>query len=299
MSGFTITPGDGPFGATVDGVDCSTDLAPTIVDRLVAALARHRMLVVEHQRLNETQMARFGRCWGEPILFFNPRDRHGEHPELIRVSNSPSTPESLRDGAMHWHQDSSYEDPPAHVTMLYAVEAPHGRNDTRFADLGAAYDSLPEATKSEIAGLRVVHDRRGGLPELFVDGERRGSGMSVDRGSASPSSPTCVHPLVIRHPISGERALYGISGTPVGIEGLDTAAAVELLQRLKRHALRPEFLHAATATVGSILVWDNLSVMHTATPTEYSDADGERRRLYRISTRAVDFGRGATVGDHG
>jgi len=50
--------------------------------------------------------------------------------------------------------------------------------------------------------------------------------------------------------------------------------------------LSPEFRLTGRASAGHILVWDNLAVMHRATETRYSDADGERRLLHRISTRS-------------
>jgi taurine dioxygenase len=94
------------------------------------------------------------------------------------------------------------------------------------------------------------------------------------------------HPLVVRHPRTGERALYGVSGTATGIDGMIDRDAIELLRSLKLHALRADFRQSVRAAAATILVWDNLAVMHSATPTVYSDADGERRLLHRISIRA-------------
>jgi taurine dioxygenase len=56
---------------------------------------------------------------------------------------------------------------------------------------------------------------------------------------------------------------------------------------LKRHALQPRFMQRARAAANSILIWDNYAVMHSATPTEYSDEDGKRRLIYRYSTRTI------------
>ena len=68
----------------------------------------------------------------------------------------------MRDGAMHWHQDSSYEPVPASVTMLYAIEAPADGNDTLFVDLVAAHDALPEDMRERIDNLEVRHSPAGG-----------------------------------------------------------------------------------------------------------------------------------------
>ena len=175
-----VTAMDGPFGAFIDDVDLAADVDADVID----ALYEHHILVIRGQRLSHAAYARFGARWGEPILFFNPRDRHAEFPELIKIDNSPATPEPMRDGAMHWHQDSSYEAVPASVTMLYAIEAPADGNDTLFADLVAAYDALPEEMRERIDGLEVRHSPAGG--KVALDGReawrRVGSRARAARG---------------------------------------------------------------------------------------------------------------------
>jgi taurine dioxygenase len=278
MSTIIITPMAGPFGATVGGVDVSGPLDDVTAKTIVDGLFDHRILLIEHQELEPAEYVRFGRAWGEPISFFVPEHRNQQHPELIRIRNSPTTPPESRDGAMHWHSDSSYEAEPAWVTTLYAIEAPADGNDTLFADTTAAYEALPDEMKERIAELRVTHDPRGGRVNL--EGEVRG------RGRTEPL-PLVDHPLVVQHPVTGGPALFGFSGTATGIVGWDDAAAIELLIELKRHVLQDRFRQRAKADVGSILIWDNYQVVHSATPTIYSDKDGERRLLHRISTRGL------------
>jgi len=269
----------GPFGAFVDGVGGELTHPETV--RLIhAALVAHHVVVVRDVAPTRTEYATFGRHFGEPIAFFDKRSRNSELPELIEIHNSPSTPESMRDGAMHWHQDSTYEVVPAGVTMLLAEEAPVIGNETLFADLVAAYDGLEADTKTRIENLVVRHDPQGG--KVALPGERRGGERRSDR-----AVPEVHHPLVVRHPVTGAPALYGISGTAAGIVDLDDDEAIGLLIALKQHSLQPEFRQQATAASGSILIWDNLAVMHCATSTEYSDEPGKRRRLFRISTRAT------------
>lgn len=38
---------------------------------------------------------------------------------------------------------------------------------------------------------------------------------------------------------------------------------------------------------GDVLLWDNLSVMHRATPIEYSDAPVKARLNYRVSLKGL------------
>lgn len=267
----------GPFGAAVEQLDLAVALDAT-AKTLIDALFEHHILLLENQKLTEAEYARFGRLWGDPLMFFVPKHRHGSFPEIIRIRNSPATPPQSRDGAMHWHSDSSYEEVPAGVTMLYGVESPLAGNDTLFADLAAAYDALPQATKDVIEPLRVLHDPRGGKVNLA--GEVRGSGTTEPL-------PVVSHALVMHHPVTGRKALFGISGTACGIVGWEDARAIELLLKLKRHALQDQFRQTARVSKNTVLLWDNFAVMHSATRTDYSDEPGRRRLLHRISTKGL------------
>ncbi len=273
----TISRLPGPFGGFVDGVDLERGPDRAAVEAMIDALYEHKVLVVRGQKdLSLGGYCRFGDQWGDPISFYRPEQRHPVHPQLIILTNSPDIAERARDGAMHWHSDSTYEDVPASVTMLYAMEVPYTGNDTLFVDSANAYDSLPESIKETIEDLIVIHHAR--AQHVIVDGERRGPGRDGD-------IPTVEHPLVIRHPVTNAKTLFGIGGTPCGIVGMNQQEAVNLLIEIKRLVTKPESQLAVRAEPGSILMWDNYSVVHRATRANYSDVDGERRLLYRISTR--------------
>lgn len=279
---FEIAGADGPFGATLTGLDLTSELSPSTLLAVRRALCEHHVLVIENQKLSKSQYLAFGKRWGEPITFFDPRQREGEHPDLIVIHNREDTPTADRNAALHWHVDGSYEDPPASVTMLYAVEAPRVGNETLFANMIRAYSQLSGEMKHRIDGLVVEHGV--GDPRLNFVNEHRGGNVAAP---PVQSRPTVRHPLVLRHPQTGEKVLYAPSGSPFGIVGMTTEDGLALLRELKVHATQVAFVHRAAARSGSLLIWDNYAVMHSATPTLYSDEDGERRLLYRISTREI------------
>ena len=88
-----------------------------------------------------------------------------DFPEMIRISNAASTPERYREGARHWHSDSSYEPVPASVTMLYCAESPNVGGETLFASSALAYDALDPETKAQIDDRVGLHCL-GGSPGL-------------------------------------------------------------------------------------------------------------------------------------
>lgn len=273
-----IIPMRGPFGAIVEQVDLAADQSETTLRPLIAALHEHQILAIRGQSLTDAQYAAFGQHWGKPLLFHLPDHRKNEHPELIRISNAASTPERYRDGAMFWHQDSSYEDVPASVTMLYGAETPQEGGETMIASSALAYDALDEATKARVDGLTGLHCM-GGSPAL--PGENI---PFVPETTALHGIKT--HPLVMRHPVTGRKALY-VSGSAYGAEGLDRDEGRALIDRLRRHITQPQFVTRYKVETGDIFLWDNFQVLHSATPIEYSDEPGKRRLLYRISTKGA------------
>jgi alpha-ketoglutarate-dependent taurine dioxygenase len=266
------------FGATVEDIDLSVELSPGQVEQLLRSLYKHRFLVIPGQQLDETSYPAFARRLGKPITFFDPAQRDSEHPELIVIANSADTIEENRDFALHWHADGSYEDPPASITVLYGVEAPAVGSETRFCDMVAAYAALDDEMKARLEDVVVIHGK--GRKELMLEGEYRGR-------ADVPSLPQVYHRLAQNHPVTGEKLLYAPAGSPSGIVGMDEEEALDLLLKVKIHATQDRFTAEGAARTGGVLIWDNFAVLHAATPTRYSDRDGERRRIYRISTREI------------
>lgn len=273
-----IVPMSGPLGATVEGVDLAKDQNEQTLRALIAALHTHQILAIRGQQLTEAQYAAFGHHWGKPLMFHIADHRNNAHPELIRINNLASTPARYRDGAMHWHSDSSYEEVPASVTMLYGVEAPAHGGETLIASSALAYDALDAETKAQIDDRIGLHCL-GGSPSL--------------PGEKIPFVPEATalhgiqkHPLVMRHPVTGRKALF-TSGTAFGVEGMDKEEGRALIGRLRAHVTQSQFVMRYKVEAGDIFLWDNYQVLHSATPIEYSDAPDKRRLLYRISTKGM------------
>jgi taurine dioxygenase len=266
------------IGSIVTGVDLASDMSDATIRRLIDLLHRRGVIVLQDQNLTDAQFVRFGQQWGRPLEFFIPEHRNAEFPAMIRVDNNPATPASMRDGAVHWHSDSSYEEEPAAVTMLYGREAPELGGETHFASTTAAYEALSEDMKTRLDGLTAYHEL-GKAP--WIEGETQPDPNRPQRYDARQR-----HPLIMRHPVTGQQGIF-TSGTACGIEGMEEGEAVELIRSLRSHVTRPEFRASYKILPGDIVLWDNFSTVHCASPIDYSDELGKRRLLYRISTKGI------------
>jgi taurine dioxygenase len=266
------------IGSVVEGLDLAEDMSDTTIRMLINLLHRRGVVVIKNQSLSNAQYAEFGHQWGRPLDFFLKDHRDADFPVIIKVDNDPATPIPMRDGAVHWHSDSSYEAEPAAVTMLYGREAPDAGGVTHFASTAAAYDALPESTKTEIEDLIAVHEL-GGAP--WIEGETK-----PDPNRPAHDLPRQRHPLVMKHPVTARKAIF-TSGTACGIEGMETRQARTLIRRLRKHVVRPDFCMDYKILPGDIVLWDNYATVHCAMPIEYSNEPGKRRLLYRISTKGL------------
>jgi taurine dioxygenase len=89
------------------------------------------------------------------------------------------------------------------------------------------------------------------------------------------------HPIVRSHPVTGRKALYAVSGSSFRIEGMPDDEAVGLLDELKRHATREKYQLRLKYGVGDVVIWDNASLLHSATLIDPNDP----RTLWRITIK--------------
>ena len=281
-----IAPLDAALGASVAGIDLAIPPSGALMRVLTAALYRHRVLVIKHQKLDQESYLHFGRQWGAPIAHVADHTRLTGYPELMGVGNTEEKDrtDSVRLGAAHWHTDQSYEQVPASATMLYAIIAPKAGGETRFADTVAAYEALDDDMKIRIDGYVVSH--------LYGAGKQR-----RDEYKPSPlitpgqvgQVPPCKHPLVLRHPVTGHKALYGVGQSPYATDGLSDAAAQQLLWDLREHCIQPRFRYQHKYEVGDLVIFDSYSTLHAATRIGIAESaeDDNARLNWRISVRGL------------
>lgn len=266
------------IGSVVRNLHLARDMSEAVMRQLVDLLFDRGVVVIPGQTIGDGDYVRFARFFGDPLEFFIPEHRSAEHPEIIRIGNDPSTPPAMRDGAVHWHSDSSYEAVPGAVTMLYGKEAPDEGGETHFASTTAAYAGLPQDMKERLEGLVARHEL-GRAP--WIAGETPPDPNRPARKTDAPE-----HPLVMVHPVSGRKAIF-TSGTAYAIAGMDDAEATALIRDLREHVVKPAYRTSYIVGVGDIVLWDNFGTVHCASPIAYTNEQGKRRLLHRISTKGL------------
>jgi taurine dioxygenase len=261
---FQLRPKSPTIGAEVVGVDLTALDDDTFAD-LHRALLEWKVLFFRDAGLDPASHAALGARWGELEL----------HPFLRNADQRPTAVrfEKGLDVAGQenvWHSDVSWRAVPSLGSLLRAVEVPATGGDTLWADMGAAYDCLPDDVKERIDGLQAVHD--------WIDTFGRAMDPA-ERDALRADFPPAVHPVVRTHPETGRKTLYVNAIFTTEIIGLDPIESDRLLEHLCRQADYPEYQCRWTWSPGDLAIWDNRATQHYAS----SDYHPQRRVMERIT----------------
>ena len=257
---------DAALGAEVADIDLSKPLPRSDIDVIEAAW-RERLVVVFHgQLLSDPQLIAFSRNFGEldppgPNPYGEPFDK--EHPELNVISNVVEDGKpigNLGDGEAVWHADMTYVDVPPKAAILHALEVPppEAGGNTYFANMIAAYESLPADLKKAVDGQIAVHDASRNSAGMLRKGYNEVTDVRETVGAH--------HPMVRTDPKTGRKALFLGRRPNAYVPGLSVTESEALLDALWAHATQPRFAMCHEWRVGDLLIWNNLSVLHRRDP---------------------------------
>jgi taurine dioxygenase len=267
------------FGLEATGVDIAQPLPKASFAKLERAFFKGQVLVIRGQKLTAPEFAAFACRLGPPEPHVIDQFHHPDDSNILILSNVKvdGKPSGLADAGSYFHTDYSYLQVPARATMLYSIEVPQEGGNTLFANQYAAYDGLDDAMKRRIEPLLAIHHY--GNRNDQDEASRTAASLLTPEQKAK--MPLVTHPLVRRHPVTGRKALYAVSGSSFGIVGMPEAEALALLDQLAAHATRPEFCYRHGYGVGDVVIWDNASLLHSATLTD----PAHPRTLWRITIK--------------
>lgn len=274
-----VRPVAGALGAEIHGVDLAQGFTDKVFAQIRQAFLDYNVIFFRDQTLSPEQHITFAERWNTINVnrFFKPFEGY---PQIAEVRKEPDQEKNI---GRSWHTDHSYDQVPAMASILYAKEVPDTGGDTLFASMHAAYDSLSVGLRETLESLNAVHSSR------HVFGRPRGEntyGKVDDRvGNPDLAQQDALHPVVIRHPDTGRKALYVNNSFTVRIDGWTEQESRSLLDFLYTHAANPEFTCRFRWKKGSIAMWDNRSTWHRA----LNDYAGHLRYMHRITLEGVEL----------
>ncbi len=272
-----VTPTQGACGAIISGLDLSTEQGPDTIAALRTEFLKHHVLVFPEQELGIEDLERFTQYFGpfghDP--FFSPIDQ-SEH--ICAIERRADETASIF--AENWHSDWSFQKVPPAATLLYGITIPPKGGNTDFADQHKALAAMPAELREKLEGKIGIHTAKVAYsPEgMYGDADKDANRAMriVISEEANESEP---HPIIRKHPESGEEGLFSTLGYILGIEGMADEEAIGLLMELQSWQSREEFVYHHEWQPNMLVMWDNRSVLHKAN----GGYEGYDRLLHRTT----------------
>ncbi|MAJ93817.1 MAG: TauD/TfdA family dioxygenase [Rhodospirillaceae bacterium] len=280
---MNIAPISDAGGAIVSGIDLRRDLELQDVTAIRNAFLEYGVVVIQEQDLNTRDQIRFCNAMGGTATRGKPADQRADDADsaydgavhvVTNLTEDGKPLGSFGDGEVWFHHDGSFREIPYAATVLYGMAVTSTGGETVFANMYMAYDRLSEATKKRIDGLDGLN---------VYDYASTGR---VDLEQDISNINHWVHPLVIRHPDTGRRALYVSPLITARIEGLSKTESDMLLEELFRYQEDDEIIFEHKWNAGDLVMMDNRSITHA----RRDFPAGEPRMLRRTMVEGVSIG---------
>ena len=262
---FTIRPLSSAIGAEAVGFD-PRNFTDADRDALQQAWYQHLVMLVRATPvLSDDEfvafMSRLGQI--ENARKLSPLSSRIEVMIISNIRQNGQLVGALPDGELSFHFDRVHQKKPTRATVLHAIEIPDKGGDTCFANMYAAYETLPAKIKEKIDGRLALNTYEYGATSANV--------KKIDE-----DAPTAIHPVVRTIPETGRKSLFVSRLMTDKIIGMPPDESRELLNLISDHCERPEFIYQHQWQVGDILMWDNRCSTHAR-----MDFDSSQRRLMK------------------
>ncbi|CAL1696245.1 unnamed protein product [Somion occarium] len=270
------------LGTEVHGVNLAA-LDSDGRDELALFIAQRGLAVFRNQQDFIDSGPDFYLEWGRHFgrLHIHPTSGHPDgYPELHLVYRDANTTfnfevnDSLTPTV--WHSDVSYELQPPGLTTFFLLAQPSSGGDTLFTSQVSALKRLSPQFVAFLKTLKAVHS---GVEQ--ADFSRSGR-----RGGAIRRDPVeYIHPVVRRHPVTGEEALFVNRQFTKRIVGLKREESETILKFLYDYIDKsPDNQARAKWAPNTVVIWDNRVTAHSAI-IDFADSK-ERRHGARITPQA-------------
>jgi taurine dioxygenase len=236
------------IGAEIGNIDLTRPLSNRQVEEVHDAIIAHGVIFFREQKIDFESHERLVRYFGEPHVHVGGKGTASStipgHPAIRKQYFDAN---SKRVSGEEWHSDQSCaEIPPMYSVLYQEIIPPNGGGDTMFASAYKAYEELSPSMKAYLEGKTATHDGA------------RGFDKKAD------TYPVSVHPVVIRHPESGRKALFVNREFTSHINEVSADESRGVLEFLYDHIARPHWCMRFRWTPHSIAFWDNRCTQHYA-----------------------------------
>ena len=186
------------IGAELLEIDLREDLNQSTLDMIYKALLTYKVIFFRDQMISTEEHLNFARNFGSlEIHPFAPQKEN--FPEVLKITHDKDN----RGKENTWHSDVTWRQEPSLGSVLRMIECPDYGGDTLFADMGAAYEDLPDEVKEKLDGAVAIHDFANFRKGLVKAGKTEEEIEAVNKKFPNPE-----HPVIRTHPDTKQKSIY-------------------------------------------------------------------------------------------
>ena len=244
-----------PIGARLTGIDLRVGLDDAVMTEIRQAWLENFVIVIPGQDLSGDDQIAYTEWFGprQEVRTVKVLDKGPQNFMYVANKTIDGMESVLPEGEMQFHTDQCYYETPSRATILFALEIPAEGGNTKFANAYRAYESLNDAMKLRLQGLKALN----------VYDYAANSTMKLNE--SSPDAPRYAHPVVIRHPETGREVLYINRLMTDHIVSMDRAGSDALLEDLFQVLEDPAHCYEHVWAPGDLVMWDNMCTLHART----------------------------------
>lgn len=264
-------------GAAVTGLDLSKTLSEETIAELRAAWLEHHVLVFPEQKLSNQELERFTTYFGDfgfdPYIASIPGHEH-----IIALARTADETSSIF--ADSWHTDWSFQETPPAGTCLYGITVPPVGGNTFFINQHKALSQMPAELRDRLEGKIAIHSAAAGYaPDGLYGDQDQDSNRTMEIKFSEEAWETQEHPIIRKHPETGEEMIYGCLGYIKKFKGMTTEDSNALLFDLYNWQTKEDFQYSHQWSPNMLILWDNRSVLHKAS----GGYEGHARLMHRTT----------------
>ena len=237
---------------------------PKIIDQIKETLNNYGFVCFRDQNLEPGEYLKFAEQLGKIKEYPMLKDLENYKGITVVERKEDDKGKSYGEG---WHTDSSYLEKTPKYTCLMGKIVKRDQGQTLFASQLSSYEALDQETKDKIQNLVGIFSSAGPISVTRLERE-------AERGTGKSKDFIAEHPIVKK--VGTRKALYLSPGHTIAIKDLSEGDSKDLLKFLFNHQTKKEFQNSFFWEKNTIVIWDNHSVIHSATPFQ------GKRMMHRI-----------------
>lgn len=271
---FDAMPLTGALGAEIRGVDLASQPDEAVLQDLRRALDTFHVLAVRGQALTAASLHQIARRFGP--FSGNPVHAGIEgYDDIVHFVREPDDTGMVI--GENWHMDLAWMPRPPGITMLYGHDIPPVGGDTCFTSLEHAYAALSPRLRDLLFQLTGVFSGRG----VFTENAQH-KGLGLRKEGVNVEDLEREHPVICQHPATARPYVF-VASTLARFKGMTEAESRPIIDYLMKLATRPEFNCRLRWEQGTLAMWANPYLMHTA----INDYSGYRREMFRTTVEGA------------